>query len=287
MPIRTINGNKMHFHVSGKGDPILFIHPPLLTSANFNYQKADLSNDYQVVTFDIRGHGKSEPSRVPLDYTLIVEDIKQLMDELKIKKAYLCGYSTGGSIVLEAMLTYPERIMGGILISAMSEVSDWKLRSKIRLGQWLTRFKAKPVMNASVCAGNSDSLLTFRNLSRTAREGSVQDWMNYYRYSLKYNCTEWLQTIHAPVLLIYGTKDKSFFRYASMLHHKLPNSRLFFVKGVRHQIPTKAPVAMNDLIRYWIEDLKSREKAASDDLDRKPVWMDAEIPAPDFEHFPH
>ncbi|GIP35893.1 alpha/beta fold hydrolase [Paenibacillus sp. J2TS4] len=289
MPIRTINGNAMHYHVSGQGEAIIFIHPPLLTSANFNYQIADLSNDFKVITFDIRGHGRSAPSETPLDYTLIVEDIKQLMNELGIEKAYLCGYSSGGSIVLEAMLTYPERVIGGIMISAMSEVSDWKLRSRIWLGQLLTHWKAKRIMNAAISAGNADSLPTFANLTRTAKHGSVRNWMQYYRYSILYNCTEWVHTIRTPVLLIYGQKDTGFYRYASMLHHKIPDSRLFFCKGVGHQIPTKAHAAMNGLIRYWIDYLRSREQESTEPA--QPIspdlsWMAAQTPASEHEELP-
>lgn len=51
-----------------------------------------------------------------------------------IEKALLCGYSTSVSVVLEFLLTCPERALGGILINGMSEVSDWMLRYKISLG---------------------------------------------------------------------------------------------------------------------------------------------------------
>src|SRR5690554_6750965 len=100
-----INGVSMYYHIEGKGIPVLFIHPPLLTSANFLYQR-QLSEQYQIITFDIRGHGHSESSKTPLTYPLIVNDMIQLLNLLEIEQCYVCGYSTGGSIALEAMLTY-------------------------------------------------------------------------------------------------------------------------------------------------------------------------------------
>ena len=60
---------------SVKSIPIIFIHPPLLTSANFIYQMEDLSRNYQVITFDMRGHGRSSYSTRAITYELIVEDI--------------------------------------------------------------------------------------------------------------------------------------------------------------------------------------------------------------------
>jgi pimeloyl-ACP methyl ester carboxylesterase len=50
-----------------------------------------------MITFDIRGHGKSQYSNKPLTFPLIVEDIKLLLDHLEVEKAFICGYSTGGS----------------------------------------------------------------------------------------------------------------------------------------------------------------------------------------------
>jgi pimeloyl-ACP methyl ester carboxylesterase len=68
MPFAKINGTTLHYQVKGEGLPIIFIHPPLLTKANFNYQVAQLSGIYKVITFDIRGHGHSAASLDPLTY---------------------------------------------------------------------------------------------------------------------------------------------------------------------------------------------------------------------------
>ena len=89
----------------------------------------ELSNDFQVIAFDIRGHGRSSCSKQPLTYPLIAEDIERLLDHLNIPKAFICGYSTGGTIALEFLLSKAERAWGGIVI----EVSDWVLKNKIGL----------------------------------------------------------------------------------------------------------------------------------------------------------
>ena len=49
-----------------------------------------------------------------------VGDILSLLDHLRIDKAFICGYSTGGTIVLEYLLTNANRALGGIVISGMS-----------------------------------------------------------------------------------------------------------------------------------------------------------------------
>ncbi len=160
MPFLSVNGISLHYHVSGNGTPILCIHPPLLTGENFNYQKAQLSDRYKIITFDIRGHGASAPSKQTVTYPLIVEDMKSLLDALNIEKAYLLGYSTGGSIALEAMLTYPDRFVGSIIVSGMSEFRDFYNKFRLKLAAVLSNRFTKRLIAAAITWGNSDMAYT-------------------------------------------------------------------------------------------------------------------------------
>lgn len=115
MTTTNIHEYSMHYIDSGEGTAILFIHPPVLTSSNFTYQIQGLSPYFRTIAFDIRGHGNSQTSEQTVTYPLIAQDIKHLMDRLSLDKVFLCGYSTGGSIVLEFLLTYPDRAWGALL----------------------------------------------------------------------------------------------------------------------------------------------------------------------------
>lgn len=253
MPIAVINGAHVHYQVHGNGTPVLFIHPPLLTSANFRYQQVQLAGEFKVVTFDIRGHGKSAPSDAPITYELIVEDMVRLLDYLDIREAYVCGYSTGGSVALEALLTHPERFKGGILISAMSEASDFVLRTRIRLASGLSRtMPLTRLLMWGIARGNADNGMTFRNLLRDAARGYRPNIHQYYRYSLDYNCTKRLSRLRAPVLLIFGRKDGGFRRYRRKLEKELPACESVLLPSDKHQIPTKSALAMNEYMRRWI-----------------------------------
>ncbi|WP_019637359.1 alpha/beta fold hydrolase [Paenibacillus fonticola] len=253
MPNSSINGYNMHYIDQGTGTAIIFIHPPVLTSLNFQFQIQQLSEHFRAIAFDIRGHGQSQPSAKGITYPLIVEDIRQLMDQLKIEKAFICGYSAGGSIVLEFMLTYPNQTLGGIVIGGMSEASDRKLRNKIVLGSILSRIGAVSTIAFSVAWGQARTRLSLlRLLYNDAKKGNAENAGQYYQYSLNYNCTAQLGNIHHPVLLIYGQKDKLFHRHAKLLHEQLPNNELAFIENTSHQIPTKAAKALNELILQFL-----------------------------------
>ena len=254
MPMLDVDGISLYYTVRGTGIPIVFIHPPVLTCANFKYQVEELSKEFQVITFDIRGHGRSQYSRQPLTYPLIVEDINHLLDHLKIKKAFICGYSTGGSIVLEYLLNSADRSLGGIVISGMSEVREKHLKKKISLGISLASKKAVPVLALSISWSNSNTRELFIKLFKEAKKGNATNIEQYFRYSLQYNCTQQLGKIKLPVLLVYGEDDKPFYDYAMLLHKKLPYAKLKFINDTKHQIPTKAANDLNEMIRQFIKD---------------------------------
>lgn len=253
MSMLDVEGGSLYYQVKGEGMPIIFIHPPLLTSTNFVYQLEQLSKTYKVITFDIRGHGRSVYSKQPITYSLIVNDIVHLLDYLGVEKAFICGYSTGGSILLEFLLMYPNRALGGIIISGMSEVKDFYLKQRISLGVKLSNKKTISVLTLAISWGNSKTRQIFRNLYKEASYGDARNIQQYYRFSLHYNCTSRLQVINSPILLVFGEKDKSFHKYAFILHENLPQNELIILENENHQIPTKAAFKLNEKIVEFIQ----------------------------------
>jgi pimeloyl-ACP methyl ester carboxylesterase len=252
MPVIKVNDTSIHYLERGHGTAILFIHPPILSSINFLYQLSGLSNQYRTIAFDIRGHGKSEPSESPLTYALITQDMKGLMDHLGIEKAFICGYSTGGTIALDFMNTFPDRVLGSIIISGMSEVNTWFLHKEISLATMISKSKGFLPLALSICWSNANNRKMFWKLFQDAKKANPQNVAEYYEHSLKYSCTSELGKIKPPALLIYGKDDKQFLPYGRLLRQRLPNNSFECVPHVKHQIPTKAAQSLNQAIHNFI-----------------------------------
>ena len=246
------DGVSLNYSVKGEGIPIIFIHPPVITSVNFTFQMDGLSHKYKIITFDIRGHGQSSFSNTPLTYPIIVEDIVELLDKLEIEKAYFCGYSTGGSIALEFLLRNPSRSFGGIIVSGMSEVSDTYLYKKISLGVKLARAKATSILAMSISLSNSNTTKLFNKMFAEATKSHIENIEQYFRYSLQYNCTDQLINVNTPILLVYGKKDTSFHKYAAIFQNHLPNYELKLIDE-NHRIPTKAAYQLNEIIKDFCQ----------------------------------
>ncbi|WP_416825183.1 alpha/beta fold hydrolase [Ectobacillus polymachus] len=257
MPMLDVDGTSLYYSVKGNGIPIVCIHPPVLTSENFEYQVKELSQFFKVITFDIRGHGRSQYSDQPITYSLIVQDTCRILDHLQISQAYICGYSTGGSIVLEFLQTFANRALGGIVISGMSEMKDPHIVNRIMLAIRIAKAGAISILAWAIAWSNSNTKKIFFKMLKAAKRGHAKNFKQYYQYILQYNCTNQLVNIKHPILVVYGKKDKIFSYYAKLLHEKLPCHELIGIENVKHQIPTKAAGSLNTAIKKFID---SRDK---------------------------
>jgi len=112
-------GVKLHYTVEGKGEPVLLIHG-FAANIDFNWvlpgvTKA-LAKDYQVISIDNRGHGRSDKPHDAKQYgTEMVEDAVRLLDHLKIKKAHVVGYSMGAMVTHKLIATHPDRLLSATL----------------------------------------------------------------------------------------------------------------------------------------------------------------------------
>lgn len=176
---------------------------------------------------------------------------------MEIKKAFICGYSTGASILLEFLLTSKDLALGGVIISGMSEVSDWLLKNRINFAKNLAKVGALSVLAWSISRSNSNTKELFKKMLKEANKGDASNILQYYSYSLKYNKTNQLKSINLPMILVYGENDKPFYQYAQKLHAKLPLNELIFLKGIQHQVPTKGASELNKIIHQFIQKIQS------------------------------
>lgn len=253
MPHRFINGHEMHFHRLGDDGPaIIMVHPPFMGMKVFNYLREDLARDHKVITFDVRGHGHSEPGKAKLTMPLIAEDMKQLLDRLDIKEAYVCSYSAASLPAFEAMITHPDRFIGGIILSGSSELKDRRSRSLMRAANFAHRLRAKEAAIVPIALGHADSRTTFGVLHQEMMSGHAVRTREYAHACLKYSCTDQLRRIGGPVLLMCGQNDKAYVRYNEMLHDRLPVSEFYILRDAEHHLPTKEQDKVASTIRTWI-----------------------------------
>lgn len=113
---------KFHYSFSGHPDQplILFLHGFMGNSHEFEQAILSLSHDFYCLTIDLPGHGKTQVLGTHECYTMpnTAHAIINLLDNLKIPKCFLVGYSMGGRLALYLNLYFPQRFYKVILESA-------------------------------------------------------------------------------------------------------------------------------------------------------------------------
>ncbi|KAG8904544.1 hypothetical protein FRB99_001584 [Tulasnella sp. 403] len=111
----NVNGIKLWYAKFGKHQPkkspVILLHGGLANSDYWGLQVRALQSDFEVITVDSRGHGRSTTDfSVPFGYDLMSSDFVALMDYLKIPKASFVGWSDGGINALNIASKHPDRV---------------------------------------------------------------------------------------------------------------------------------------------------------------------------------
>ncbi|MHC5795885.1 alpha/beta fold hydrolase [Lacisediminihabitans sp. FW035] len=118
--VNPIDGTPISFDVRGDGPPLLLIHGSALSRSiwrGFGYVAA-LQDRFQVITIDLRGHGRSGKPHLTSSYRmpLVLADILAVLDAVDAPAAHLFGYSFGARAGFSLADSHPERMLS--LISA-------------------------------------------------------------------------------------------------------------------------------------------------------------------------
>ena len=104
---------KIDYSITGKGDTtLLFIHGAFINKDYWNAQVDYFSQNYQVVTIDLAGHGKSGNNRNDWSIQALGEDVIEVIKALNLSNVILIGHSLGGDVILEVACKIPKAIIG-------------------------------------------------------------------------------------------------------------------------------------------------------------------------------
>ena len=105
-------GHKINYTDSGKGFPIVLLHGYLESSEVWNGFGERLASEFRVISVDLPGHGNSDVLGEVHTMELMVTIVKDLIDNLGLKKVFLVGHSLGGYVALAFLEYFPEYLIG-------------------------------------------------------------------------------------------------------------------------------------------------------------------------------
>ncbi|HDJ83867.1 MAG TPA: alpha/beta hydrolase, partial [Desulfurococcaceae archaeon] len=142
MPYTKVNNVNIYYEVHGEGEPVVLLNGIFMNTKSWFYQYTVLSRKYKVILHDLRGQWNSEKPKNEDAYSIEIhaDDLKELLDKLRITNIHLVGTSYGGEIALQFAIKYPEYVKDLIVITAASEIH---LDLKLSALRWMEGAKTK------------------------------------------------------------------------------------------------------------------------------------------------
>ncbi|MFY0605735.1 MAG: alpha/beta fold hydrolase [Cyclobacteriaceae bacterium] len=106
---------KLNFRVLGEGDPMFILHGVFGSSDNWQTVGKELAQYHKVYLIDQRNHGSSDHSD-EMNYEVMAEDIKALMEAENLSSINLLGHSMGGKVAMTFATNYPDLVKKLIIV---------------------------------------------------------------------------------------------------------------------------------------------------------------------------
>jgi 3-oxoadipate enol-lactonase len=111
MPKVELAGTELNYERSGSGEPLLLIQGMSANHLAWGRPFSSLlERDFEVISFDNRGMGLSQPVTEAFSIAEMAADTAGLLDALEIESAHVLGISMGGMIAQELALAEPGKL---------------------------------------------------------------------------------------------------------------------------------------------------------------------------------
>lgn len=241
---------RLHVTDLGEGQPIVLIHGWPLSDEMYEYQYQYLSRKgFRVIGITLRGFGKSDKPYGRYDFDVFSDDIKVVLEKLKIENAVLGGFSMGGAVVIHYVTKYNAAHISKLALFGAAAPS-WRQREGSPFG--ISEADGNGLVLQTMTA--RQDLIAGFGAAFPAKEGNisknVEKWLeNINLEASPYAITEsikallnldlrpQLSKISIPVAIFHGTQDKlCSFELANELNKGIKNSRIIRFENSGHAL---------------------------------------------------
>ena len=239
------------------------------TGSHFVWERLcdNLEDEYFIVLPDLPGHGNSAGvSDMNVDQTS--DAILSLLDDLKLEKVALLGYSLGGRIALNFATRYEERLVGLILESASPGILDMKEREKRRLEDkalaedarryglsWFLEEWENRDLFASQKSLPEDERQRVRNERLVNTAAGLANSLEHAGAGAMLPMWSKLGGLQMPVLLIAGEKDRKYLSIAEEMKERTSNCILKIIENAGHTTHLENYCKFNETVREFLQVL--------------------------------
>ncbi|MBN9653491.1 alpha/beta hydrolase [Halobacillus sp. GSS1] len=235
----------LHTEVAGDGEPLVFLHTGLQTGeTDFEKQREYFSSEYQVISPDLRGHGKSSSDDLDDYFNQAADDLEETFRAKEIKSAHIVGSSFGALAALFLAKRYP----GFVRTLTISGVTPLKPGNWKTMNEEESKFRMNLLNDEEACA-YFDSLHG-QGWQRFIHMGQDEDW---YPFDEVHS----IQALTMPVLYLIGEglehelKGVTFYKEQSEFMHAA------VLPLASHLVHTEQPDLYNKTLEVFLSKYES------------------------------
>ncbi|MFW5876432.1 MAG: 3-oxoadipate enol-lactonase [Myxococcota bacterium] len=257
----SIGGARLRFQLEGNeaGPVVVLSHSLGSHRGIWDPQVPVFGRHLRVLRYDTRGHGGSAVPLGPYRLDEMAEDVRGLLDALRIERAAFVGISMGGMIGQALALQHPDRLHALVLCDTTSEIPEaarpmWEERIRVTREQGMEphveptvqRWFTEPFRRA-----HPEVVDRVRGMIRdTDPEGYVACCHAIEELQL----TERLAEIRVPTLVVAGAEDPATTPgVARGLHDRIEGSELSVLESASHLCNMEQPEAFNRAVGDFLE----------------------------------
>ncbi len=262
---QTIDTGRIRINVAiaGEGPPVVLLHGLGWDHHLWDRQLQDLSQAYQVIAPDTRGHGMTEVPEGPYSIADYCDDLVSLLDKLNLSKVTLIGFSQGGMTALTLATRFPERLDAlGVLCAVEKLHPDASANMENRITAMQTqgaetaaRVAGKSIFSESFIYGHADY---FESFVRSRVRANANGLIAAMRAGVGYDLSDKIQAITFPTLIVAGGRDvlapPSSVR---AMAEAIPSAEFHLFPDCGHMVPIEAPSEFDALLESFLNGISA------------------------------
>ena len=256
-------GAKLHFQKLGDGDrdAVVFVHGLVMDNlASFYFSVANaVSQKFDVLLYDLRGHGKSERPRDGYTVAGMVEDLLAIVRKNGSKSVHVVGNSFGGVVAVAFALAHPTLVKSLVLVDAHLGDSGFADQMADTLSL------EGDARDQKIAEGFSHWLGRHSERKRNRLAEHAHDLVTKTTLVADMRATpplgeDDLRHIEAPILALYGEGSDLRERSVALLR-SAPHATVKIFDGCSHAILWEATARLRDEMMLFLEQNRGRGAA--------------------------
>lgn len=266
--LTTDDGIKLYYEEVGSGVPIVFVHEFAGDVRSYELQMRHFGQRYRCIAYNARGY---PPSDVPQDgekysQARARDDIRAVLDALKVDKAHIVGLSMGGFAALHFGFSYPDRARSLVVAGCgYGAAPDKRAQFAAEAEATAAGFEQQTMAKAAEGYALGPTRVQFQNkdprgwrefaaqLAEHSTAGSARTMRGVQaRRPSLFDLVDQMAAMTTPTLIMTGDEDWPCLEPAILMKRSIPSAALVVMPNAGHTINLEDPAAFNAHIADFV-----------------------------------